>query len=85
MAAVAGRGVVMVGWAGLAVVSCGTAFGQGCILARSPEQSSLSSAQGGYLPPRHFQVTIGERHQFSYHHYIGDVYQEIREQAWTQV
>jgi hypothetical protein len=58
---------------------------QGCILARSPEQSGLPTGQGGTLEPGHFQVTIGERHQFSYQHYVGDVYQEIRAQAGTQV
>jgi hypothetical protein len=61
------------------------AWGQGCILARSPEQSGLPTGQGGVLEPGHFQVTIGERHQYSYQHYVGDVYQEYRAQAKTQV
>src|SRR5580698_4013924 len=55
------------------------AWAQGCILARSPEQG-LPTGQGGFLAPGHFQVTIGERHQFSYQHYVGDVYQEYRAQ-----
>jgi len=59
--------------------------GQGCILARSPEQTGLPTDQGGVLQPGHFQFTIGERHQFSYQHYVGDVYQEIRAQAHTEV
>lgn len=58
---------------------------QGCILARSPEQGGLPTGQGGVLEPGHFQVTIGERHQFSYQHYVGDVYQEYRAQQGTQV
>ena len=58
---------------------------QGCILARSPEQTGLPTDQGGVLQPGHFQFTIGERHQFSYQHYVGDVYQEVRAQAHTQV
>jgi hypothetical protein len=68
------------------------ARGQGCIVARSPEQvlPSLDQNgkplnQGGYLQPGHVQVTIGERHQFSYQHYVGDVYQEYRAQEKTQV
>jgi len=61
------------------------AAAQGCILARSPEQSGLPTGQGGLLAPGHFQITIGERHQFSYQHYVGDVYQEYRAQAGTQV
>ncbi|GGA79714.1 hypothetical protein GCM10011507_33650 [Edaphobacter acidisoli] len=61
------------------------AHAQGCILARSPEQTGLPTSQGGILQPGHFQVTIGERHQFSYQHYVGDVYQEYRAQAGTEV
>src|SRR6202453_1137808 len=52
--------------------------GQGCILARSPEQGGLPTGEGGVLQPGHFQITIGERHQFSYQHYVGDGYQEYR-------
>ena len=59
--------------------------GQGCILARSPEQTGLPTDQGGVLQPGHYQLTIGERHQFSYQHYVGDVYQEYRAQQKTQV
>lgn len=58
---------------------------QGCILARSPEQGGLPTEQGGILQPGHFQLTIGERHQFSYQHYVGDAYQEYRAQQGTQV
>ncbi|MGH9599017.1 MAG: hypothetical protein ACRD27_04090, partial [Terracidiphilus sp.] len=65
---------------------------QGCIVARSPEQvlpgvdqSELPTSQGGYLLPRHFQFTLGERHQFSNLHYVGDVYQEYRTAEHTQV
>lgn len=60
-------------------------WAQGCILARSPEQGGLPTGQGGELQPGHFQITIGERHQFSYQHYVGDVYQEYRAQQQTQV
>ncbi len=62
-----------------------SAWGQGCILARSPEQSGLPTEQGGLLQAGHFQVTIAERHQFSYQHFVGDVYQEYRAQDRTQV
>ncbi len=63
----------------------GMLLAQGCILARSPELGGLPTGQGGTLQPGHFQVTIGERHQYSYQHYVGDVYQEYRVQAKTQV
>ena len=68
------------------------AWSQGCIVARSPEQvvpgidqSGLPTQEGGYLQPGHFQITIGERHQFSSQHYVGDVYQEYRAQLQNQV
>ena len=63
----------------------GRVWAQGCILARSPEQGGLPTGEGGVLEPGHFQLTIGERHQFSYQHYVGDVYQEYRAQQRTQV
>src|SRR5947209_5943419 len=52
------------------------AWAQGCILARSPEQTGLPTEEGGVLEPGHLQLTIGLRHQYSYQHYVGDVYQE---------
>jgi hypothetical protein len=66
-------------------LSAGQIWAQGCILARSPEQSGLPTEQGGTLEPGHFQVTIGERHQYSYQHYVGEVYQETRAQAASAV
>lgn len=65
--------------------SGGDLWAQGCILARSPEQGGLPTGEGGVLEPGHFQITVGERHQFSYQHYVGDVYQEYRAQDRTQV
>ncbi len=65
---------------------------QGCIVARSPEQilpgidqNGLPTGQGGFLQPGHFQLTIGERHQYSFQHFVGDVYQEYRAQLHNQV
>lgn len=69
----------------LLLVAATPSWGQGCILARSPEQTGLPTGVGGMLEPGHFQLTIGLRHQFSYQHYVGDVYQEHRAQARTQV
>src|SRR5579863_392509 len=66
------------------VFSAREASAQGCILARSPEQG-LPTGQGGVLEPHHFQITVGERHQFSYQHYVGAAYQEYRAQDQTQV
>src|SRR5581483_7058136 len=65
---------------------------QGCIVARSPEQilpgidqTGLPTGQGGFLQPGHFQLTIGGRHQYSFRHFVGDVYQEYRAQLQNQV
>jgi hypothetical protein len=68
----------------LLAMSASRASAQGCILARSPE-GGLPTGQGGVLAPGRFQLTIGLRHQFSYQHYVGDVYQEYRAQQQTQV
>lgn len=66
-------------------VSGAQLWAQGCILARSPELGGLPTGQGGTLEPGHFQITIGERHQYSYQHYVGDTYQEYRAQAKSAV
>jgi hypothetical protein len=67
------------------LLSSSQLWAPGCILARSPEQGGLPTGEGGVLEPGHFQITIGERHQYSYQHYVGDVYQEYRAQAKSQV
>lgn len=73
-------------------LSAPRAQAQGCIVARSPEQvvpgidaNELSTQQSTYLQPGHFQISVEERHQFSYQHFVGDVYQEYRAQEKTQV
>lgn len=70
----------------LAVLSLTTSRlgAQGCILARSPEQSGVTG-QGGVLEPGHYQISFSERHQYSYQHFVGDVYQEYRAQLGNQV
>lgn len=81
----AARVLRLVAAAAILSICGGQSWAQGCILARSPEQSGLPTEQGGTLEPGHFQITIGERHQYSYQHYVGDVYQEYRAQAMSQV
>ncbi len=78
------RTAIILAIALLSLLSVRGASAQGCILARSPE-GGLPTGQGGILQPGHFQLTIGERHQFSYQHYVGDVYQVTRQQAHNQV
>lgn len=70
---------------GVLMASAGQLHAQGCVLARSPEQTGLPTGQGGTLQPGHFQVTIAERHQFSTDHYVGDVYQEYRKEQHNRV
>jgi hypothetical protein len=62
-----------------------SAWGQGCIVARSSEQTIGPESQGGYLQPGDFEVNIGYRHQFSYQHFVGPVEQSYRTQEGTQV
>ena len=78
------RTAAILATAAILVLGIRSASAQGCILARSPE-GGLPAGQGGTLSPHHFQLTIGERHQFSYQHYVGDVYQGYRAQAHNQV
>lgn len=83
-----------------AFVAPQTAHAQGCIVARSPEQvlPGIDQAdtptldkdgkplnQGGYLLPGHVQFTVAERHQYSYQHFVGDVYQEHRAQERSAI
>jgi hypothetical protein len=58
---------------------------QGCIVARSTQQSSGPGSNAGYLAPHHWELTIDYRHQFSFRHFIGDVEQTQRIQQNTQV
>jgi hypothetical protein len=62
-----------------------SAFGQGCIVARSSSQTNGPESQGGYLEPGDWDLTIGYRHQFSYKHFVGDVEQVQRVQQGNQV
>ena len=54
-----------------ALFSAAHSGAQGCILARSPQQSG-TTGQGGMLEPGHYQITFSERHQYSYQHYVGE-------------
>jgi hypothetical protein len=81
----AGSWLLLVAAAAVLSLSAAQLSAQGCILARSPESGGMPTGQGGTLEPGHFQITIGERHQFSYQHFVGDVYQEYRAQARSQV
>src|SRR5262245_39542525 len=72
--------------AGLALVlSAPSAFGQGCIVARSTVQPMGPESGGGYMEPGQFDFTLGFRHQFSFRHFVGDVEQKQRIQLGTQV
>ena len=58
---------------------------QGCIVARSAQQTSGAGSEAGYLAPHHWELTIDYRHQFSFRHFVGDVEQTQRIQQNTQV
>ena len=45
---------------------------QGCIVARSAQQTNGPASEGGYLAPHHWELTIDYRHQFSFRHFVGD-------------
>jgi hypothetical protein len=58
---------------------------QGCIVARSTQQTYGSESQAGYLAPHHWELTIDYRHQYSFRHYVGDVEQTQRIQMGNEV
>jgi hypothetical protein len=62
-----------------------TARAQGCIIAHSTASIVGPASQGGYLAPKHWQLTVGARHQFSFRHFVGPVEQEYRFQLGNQV
>ena len=58
---------------------------QGCIIAHSTGQVMGPETQGGYLAPKHWQLTVDGRHQFSFRHFVGPVEQEYRLELGNQV
>ena len=44
-----------------------------------------SQNEGGYLSPRHWQLTLSYRHQYSHRHFVGKVEQTYRAQQGTEV
>ena len=77
---------LVVGLAGLAALSSvGTAWGQGCIVARSNGEVGGPSSEGGYLVPGQFNFDIGYRHQFSFRHFVGPTEQTYRIEQGNQV
>ncbi len=69
----------------LALTSPRPAKAQGCIVARSTQQTSGPVTQAGYLQPHHWQLTIDYRHQYSFRHYVGSVEQTQRIQLGNEV
>jgi hypothetical protein len=62
-----------------------SAMAQGCIVARSSSQISGPETEGGYLSPGEWDISFGERHQFSFRHFVGDVEQKQRLALGTEV
>jgi hypothetical protein len=67
------------------IASAPSAHAQGCIIAHSAEQVVGPETQGGYLAPKHWQLTIDGRHQFSFRHFVGPVEQEYRLELGNEV
>ena len=69
----------------LALATAASAFGQGCIVARSNGDQGGPESQGGYLSPGEWNFGVGYRHQFSYIHFVGATEQNYRVADGTQV
>jgi hypothetical protein len=61
------------------------ASAQGCIVARSTQQTYGQTSEAGYLAPHHWELTFDYRHQYSFRHFIGDVEQTQRIQMGNEV
>jgi hypothetical protein len=69
----------------LILAPCRSLHAQGCIIAHSSDQVMGPETQGGYLAPKHWELTIDGRHQFSFRHFVGPVEQEYRLEVGNQV
>ena len=67
------------------LLASSSAFGQGCIVARSNGEQGGPESEGGYLAPHEWDFNIGYRHQFSYIHFVGPTEQSYRVTDGTQV
>jgi hypothetical protein len=67
------------------IIPAKLAYAQGCIVARSTQQTTGADTEVGYLAPHHWELTIDYRHQYSFRHYIGDVEQVQRIQMGNEV
>jgi hypothetical protein len=61
------------------------AHAQGCIVARSAQQTDGAGDGQGYLAPHKWELTIDYRHQYSFRHFIGSVEQTQRLQMGNEV
>jgi hypothetical protein len=62
----------------------GTAFGQGCVIARGGGGAMISD-ESGFLEPKQWQITLAHRWFESDRHFIGDDEQKQRKANGTQV
>ena len=55
-----------------ALVSAPMAHAQGCVPARSNGETGGPDSEGGHLMPGEFDISTGNRRQFSFEHCVGD-------------
>src|ERR1035441_7340903 len=58
---------------------------QGCVVAHSVGEVGGPDSDGGYLAPKHWQLTLDYRHLYSFRHFVGTVAQEYRQQGNSEV
>jgi hypothetical protein len=69
----------------LILAPCPALHAQGCIIAHSSDQVMGPETEGGYLAPKHWEITVDARHQFSFRHFVGPVEQEYRQEVGNEV
>lgn len=65
--------------------SGGQLWAQGCVVAHSVGEVGGPDTDGGYLAPKHWQLTLDYRHLYSFRHFVGSVAQEYRQQGHSEV
>ena len=68
------------------LAGCATTMrAQGCVVAHSVGEVGGPDSDGGYLAPKHWQLTLDYRHLYSFRHFVGSVAQEYRQQGNSEV
>ena len=81
----AGRLPLLLAVVSILLICAGQLWAQGCVVAHSVGEVGGPDSEGGYLAPKHWQLTLDYRHLYSFRHFVGSVAQEYRQQGNSEV